>query len=116
MADTASWAGDVVEGSGELTHGRVLVYEGRGLLCAGWENEMDWDEFDKWWHKHDNTKEFGHFIRQMPDDQLYEAWEQALRLRKNQKFTEAWPLLAMLSELLGHAIADRENLLPQRRP
>jgi hypothetical protein len=78
MADTASWAGDVVEGSGELTHGRVLVYEGRGLLCAGWENEMDWDEFDKWWHKHDNTKEFGHFIRQMPDDQLYETWEQAL--------------------------------------
>jgi len=20
------------------------------------EDEMDWDEFDKWWHKHDNTK------------------------------------------------------------
>ena len=80
------------------------------------ENEMDWDEFDKWWHKHDNTKEFGQFIRQMSDDQLYEAWEQALRLRKNEKFTEAWPLLAMLSELLGHAIADRENLLPNQRP
>jgi hypothetical protein len=29
---------------------------------------MDWDEFDKWWHKHDNTKEFGQFIRQMSDD------------------------------------------------
>jgi hypothetical protein len=22
-----------------------------------WESEMDWGEFDKWWHKHDNTKE-----------------------------------------------------------
>jgi hypothetical protein len=40
----------------------------------------------------------------------------ALRLQKNEKFTEAWPLLAMLSELLGHAIAIRENLLPERRP
>jgi hypothetical protein len=59
---------------------------------------MDWDEIDKWWHKHDNTKEFGHCIRQMSDDQLYEVWEHALRLQKNEKFTEAWPLLAMLSE------------------
>jgi hypothetical protein len=45
---------------------------------------MDWGEFDKWWYKHDNTKEFGHCIRQMTDDQLYEAWEQALRLQKNE--------------------------------
>jgi hypothetical protein len=73
-------------------------------------------EFDKWWHKHDNTKEFGHCIRQMSDDQLYAAWEHALKLQKNEKFTEAWPLLAMLSELLGHAIADRENILPEQRP
>jgi hypothetical protein len=32
------------------------------------------------------------------------------------KKQEARPLLAMLSELLGHAIADRENLLPEQRP
>jgi hypothetical protein len=38
-----------------------------------------------------------------------------LRLQKNEKFTEAWPLLAMLSELLGHTIADRENILPKQR-
>ena len=38
---------------------------------------MDWDEFDKWWHKHDNTKEFGQFIRRMSDDQLYEASERS---------------------------------------
>ena len=50
---------------------------------------MDWGEFDKWWLKHDNTKEFGHCIRQMSDDELYEAWEHALRLQKNEKFTEA---------------------------
>jgi len=37
------------------------------------EDEMDWDEFDKWWHKHNNTKEFGHCIRQMTDDRLYEV-------------------------------------------
>ena len=86
------------------------------MLCADWESEMDWGEFDKWWLKHDNTKEFGHCIRQMSDDQLYEAWEHARRLQKNEKFTEAWPLLAMLSELLGHAIADRENILPEQRP
>jgi hypothetical protein len=73
-------------------------------------------QFDKWWHKHDNTEEFGHCIRQMADDQLYEAWEHALRLQKSTKFTEAWPLLVMLSELLGHAIADRENLLPGQLP
>jgi hypothetical protein len=77
--------------------------------------EMDWGAFDKWWLKHDNTKEFGHCIRRMTDDQLYEAWEHALRLQKNEKFTEAWPLLVMLSELLGHVIADRENLLPEQR-
>ena len=52
----------------------------------------------------------------MTDDQLYGAWEHALRLQKNEKFVEAWPLLAMLSELLGHAIADRENILPEQRP
>jgi hypothetical protein len=34
---------------------------------------MDWDEFDKWRHKHDNTKEFGHCIWQMTDDRLYEV-------------------------------------------
>jgi hypothetical protein len=85
------------------------------MLCADWESEMDWGEFDKWWLKHDNTKEFGHCIRQMSDDQLYEAWEHALRFQKNEKFREAWPLLAMLSELLGQAIADRENILPEQR-
>jgi len=52
----------------------------------------------------------------MADEQLYAAWEHALRLQKNEKFTEAWPLLATLSELLGHAIADREDILPQQRP
>jgi hypothetical protein len=52
----------------------------------------------------------------MADEQLYAAWEHALRLQKNEKFTEAWPLLAMLSELLGHALADREDILPQQRP
>ena len=77
---------------------------------------MDWDKFDKWWHKHDNTKEFGHFIRQMSDDQLYETWERALRLQKNEKFTGAWPLLTMLSELVGHTTADRLSLLPEQRP
>jgi hypothetical protein len=54
--------------------------------------------------------------RQMSDDQLYEAWDHALRLQKNEKFTEARPLLAMLFELLGHAIADRENILSGQRP
>jgi hypothetical protein len=52
----------------------------------------------------------------MSDDQLYEAWEQALGLQKNEKFTEARPLLVILSELLGHAIADRENILQEQRP
>ena len=77
---------------------------------------MDWGEFDKWWYKQDSTKEFGHCIRKMADEQLYAAWEQALRLQKNEKVSEAWPLLAMLSELLGHTIADRENILPKQRP
>jgi len=63
-----------------------------------------------------NTKEFGHCIRQMTDEQLYEAWEHALRLQKDEKVSEPWPLLAMLSELLGHTIADRENNLPKQRP
>jgi hypothetical protein len=52
----------------------------------------------------------------MTDEQLYDTWEHALILQKNEMFTEAWPLLAMLSELLGHAIADRENLLPEQLP
>ena len=39
---------------------------------------MDWGEFDRWWYKQDNTKEFGHCIRQMTDEQLYAAWEHAL--------------------------------------
>ena len=33
---------------------------------------MVWDEFDKWWHKHDN-KEFEHCIRQFTDDRLCEV-------------------------------------------
>ena len=77
---------------------------------------MDWGEFDKWWYKQDNTKEFGHCIRKMADEQLCAAWEQALRFQKNEKVSEAWPLLAMLSELLGHTIADREDILPKLRP
>ena len=71
------------------------------MFMCGMGEQMDWGEFDKWWHKHDNTKEFGHCIRQMSDDQLYETWEHALRLQKNEKFTEAWPLLAITTVRLS---------------
>jgi hypothetical protein len=50
----------------------------------------------------------------MTDGQLYDTWEHALILQKNEMFTEVWALLAMLSELPGHAIAERENLLPEQ--
>src|SRR5580704_5927696 len=59
---------------------------------------MDWDEFDKCWHKHDNTKEFGQFIRQLSDDQLYEAWEQALSLTLADS--------GGVSESIFHALPD----------
>jgi hypothetical protein len=71
-----------------------------------------WEEFSKRldeYYRLRGRKEFGENLSSMSDDELYEAWENALGLRQREEFREAWSSLDILLELLNRLIALRDN-------
>jgi hypothetical protein len=43
-------------------------------------------------------------LARMPVDQLHDAWQKAAALHRKEEFQEAWPLLEILTHLLGDYI------------
>ena len=48
-------------------------------------------------------------LARMSVDQLRDAWQKATALRRKEEFQEAWPLLEILTHLLGDYIEHRES-------
>jgi hypothetical protein len=45
----------------------------------------------------------------MSVDKLHDAWQKATALRRKEELQEAWPLLEILTHLLGDYIEHRES-------
>jgi hypothetical protein len=60
-------------------------------------------------HKSSSLKAGDRELARMSVDQLHDAWHKATALRRKEKFQEAWPLLEILTHLLGDYIEHRES-------
>jgi hypothetical protein len=60
-------------------------------------------------HRRRSLKAGDRELARMSVDQLHDAWQKATALRRKEELQEAWPLLEILTHLLGDYIEHRES-------